>query len=89
MIIIFIKQTNETIIEIEDSLNNNNFLEVSRLIHKIKPSIEGMGIKSIYKEVKNLETLSKTSKDKNKINNQFISIKEVLIETIKQLQNRI
>jgi len=59
MITIFIDQTQDTIEKIERALLTNDYLEVSRLIHKIKPSIEGMGVLSILEDVKSLEKITK------------------------------
>lgn len=86
MITIFISQTKEIIDETEKAINENNFLEVSRLIHKIKPSVDGMGIKTIYNEVRSLETISKTSTDKDAIHALFLTIKNVLLQTVQELE---
>jgi len=51
-------------------------------MHKIKPSIEGVGIDTIYKEVRELEKISLTSKNKGKITELFQSIKYTLIKVI-------
>lgn len=86
MIQIFINQTNETIIKIEDALQVDNFEEISRLIHKIKPSIEGVGVFHLLNEVKELEKISKMTTDKVAIENLFNTIKEGLLIAIEQLQ---
>lgn len=86
MINIFKIQTADTIIKIDTAFLENNFEEISRLIHKIKPSIEGMGVFSVYEEVKLLEKMSKETTDKEKMYELFTFIKEVLIKVIKQLK---
>lgn len=86
MITIFINQTNEIITETEKAINNNNFIEVSQLIHKIKPSVDGMGITKIYTEIRELEQISKTSHDKKTINNLFLQIKKVLLQAVVELK---
>ena len=86
MIQIFVNQTNETIVKIEEALQIDNFEEISRLIHKIKPSIEGVGVFHLLNEVKELEKISKTTTDKPAIENLFYKIKEGLQMAISQLQ---
>lgn len=86
MIEIFIKQTEETLIKVEDAIKSNEFLEVSKLIHKIKPSVEGMGIKSLMDNIKNLEAISKTQNNKEEIIQLFEVVKEGLQLTIVQLK---
>lgn len=86
MISIFIRQTKEIIVEIEKAIDENDFLEVSRLIHKIKPSVEGMGINIIYNEIRDLENISKISNDKSQISELFLFIKKILMQALKELE---
>lgn len=59
MISIFINQTEKVLRQIEEELQKRNYKEVSKLVHKIKPSIEGIQIKSILHEVIQLEKRAK------------------------------
>lgn len=86
MVVIFIEQTNTTIEKIKNAIEAENFIEVSQLIHKIKPSIEGIGVISILDDVKILEKIAKESNDKKQIEAIFSGIKEVLIEVVIQLK---
>ena len=82
MITVFIDQTIETIEKVEKALPLNDFQEVSRLIHKIKPSVEGMGILSIVDDVKLLEKISKETNDKEQIILLFSTIKFTLEKVV-------
>ena len=82
MITIFIEQTIDTINKVEKAMSINDFQEVSRLIHKIKPSIEGMGILSILDDVKLLEKTSKETNDKELIVSLFSHIKFTLEKVV-------
>jgi CheY-like chemotaxis protein len=86
MIDIFIEQTMEVCDEIENCIAVNNFIEISRLIHKIKPNIEGMGINSIYDEVRELERICENSDDKEKIKLLFIIVKNTLMAAVIELK---
>jgi PAS domain S-box-containing protein len=86
MLLIFINQAKDVITKTEEAIEQNNFIEVSKLIHKIKPSIEGVGIDSIYNEVRELEKISPTNNNKEKITELFSSIKLTLIKVIEQLE---
>ncbi|CAA7392886.1 Autoinducer 2 sensor kinase/phosphatase LuxQ [Chryseobacterium fistulae] len=59
MLTIFIIQTEQAIPLIEKAFNEKNYIEIAKLIHKIKPSVEGVGIHSIKEEMKLLETKAK------------------------------
>ena len=82
MITVFIDQTIETIEKVEKAIPLNDFQEVSRLIHKIKPSVEGMGILSIVDDVKLLEKISKETNDKEQIILLFSTIKFTLEKVV-------
>jgi PAS domain S-box-containing protein len=86
MIDIFIEQTIEVCNEIENCIAVNNFIEISRLIHKIKPNIEGMGINSIYDEVRELERICENSDDKEKIQLLFTIVKNTLMAAVIELK---
>ncbi len=86
MISIFIDQTKDTIIKVEEALNGNDFIEVSKLIHKIKPSVDGLGILSISNEIKLLEKIAKETSDKDQMVALFDVIKEVLSKVVVLLE---
>ncbi|TAF68926.1 MAG: PAS domain-containing sensor histidine kinase [Flavobacterium sp.] len=86
MIIIFIEQTSKTLVDIDKAFLENNFLEISKLIHKIKPSIESIGINIILKDITTLEKVSKTSTNKDEIYQLLQKVKPILILAINQLE---
>ncbi len=86
MVSIFISQTQDVIAKVEEALLKDDFLLVSQLIHKVKPSIESMGIVTIIDDVKKLEKLAKESNDYERVDKLFLHIKTVLLTTISQLE---
>jgi CheY-like chemotaxis protein len=86
MIDLFIKQTHEACVDLERYVSENNFIEISKLIHKIKPNIEGMGITSILGEIRELELLCENSNDKENIEILVINIIKVLKEVVAELE---
>jgi PAS domain S-box-containing protein len=86
MIQLFIKQTRDEIENISKALLVDDFPEVSRLIHKIKPSIESLGITSILEEIILLEKVAKETNDKEQITTLFSIIKPTLQQVISLLQ---
>jgi CheY-like chemotaxis protein len=59
MLSIFITQIQETIPLVDKAFKEKDYAEISRLMHKIKPSIEGFGIYSIKEKVKDLKRMLK------------------------------
>ncbi len=86
MVSIFIQQTNTTLEKIDLAIATKNYIEVSQLIHKIKPSIEGIGVISISDAVKKLEKIAKETEDVEQIESLYTSIKNILIIVIEQLK---
>jgi CheY-like chemotaxis protein/anti-sigma regulatory factor (Ser/Thr protein kinase) len=87
MITIFTNQIIETLANIDTALLENNFNELARLIHKIKPSIENLAIESIVNDLKYLEKADKYNrKDKNPIIIMYAKVKETLEKVVLHLQ---
>lgn len=87
IIALFITQTQEMIPLIELAFNNQNFAEIARLIHKIRPSVEAVGITSISAEMKELEVSAKEqSMDISKLYFLFEKINTTLTEAISQMK---
>ncbi|AZA64357.1 sensor histidine kinase [Chryseobacterium carnipullorum] len=90
MLSIFISQTQETIPLVEKAFEEKDHAEIARLIHKIKPSIEGIGIYSIKEDVKQLEVLAKEQNTELfEMYALFESIKKTLTTAIIQLKEEI
>ncbi len=66
MIELFLLQLTEIRSDFETLINNKNWVELSRLAHKIKSSALVMGIESMANEMKELELLAKESKSPEK-----------------------
>lgn len=90
MLSIFITQIQETIPLVDKAFKEKDYAEISRLIHKIKPSIEGFGIYSIKEKVKDLEMNAKEKSIKfSELYELFKEIKSTLIQVIEQLQEKV
>ncbi|WP_316632481.1 PAS domain S-box protein [uncultured Flavobacterium sp.] len=86
MIVIFIDQIEEILPKAEVALSSDNFLLLNQLIHKIKPSVESMGIVSIKDEISILEKITKEQPVKEKISHLFFQIKQTLLIVVDQLK---
>lgn len=86
MIAIFVEQTYQVLMDLDIALQENNFIQIGRLIHKIKPSIESLGISSISTEIAMLEKKAKKTANREEIVALLHSIKPILKLAITQLQ---
>lgn len=87
MISIFIAQTEDTISLIEQAFDNKDNAEIARLIHKIKPGIQGIGICSLEESLKRLEIDAKEMTEELPVlYNKFNEIKKTLETAVQQLK---
>lgn len=86
MLEVFVEQTAVILEKVEQKMADNDFKEVSQLIHQIKPSIEIFGIISIVDAVKTLEKLARETHDKDQISFLFESVNSTLQQVIIQLK---
>ena len=56
----FIKDTPLTLDQLKTEIEKQNWEQAGRLAHKIKPSVQLIGLKATYEWLKNMEILSKT-----------------------------
>lgn len=78
MVRLFIEQTTTTLIQIDNALATEDFDRVSKLAHKIKSSIDNMGIKSASEKIRSLETAASNMPDVESLNKLFNDISTVL-----------
>ena len=55
MLQLFVKVSGEAIIELEDALKQKNYQQISKTAHRIKSSIDNMGIVSLKEKIRELE----------------------------------
>jgi HPt (histidine-containing phosphotransfer) domain-containing protein len=66
MIEIFVEQANEYIRDIQQHLDEKNYVALGRLAHKAKSSISIMGMSGLAEELKTLELLARESNEVEK-----------------------
>ncbi len=55
MLQLFVKVSNEAITELNDALENSDYQQISKTAHRIKPSIDNMGIVTLKDKIRALE----------------------------------
>lgn len=81
MIKLFIKQARISVDEIISAYQNNDFEKVSRTAHRLKPSIDDMGIQSLQEDIRRLE-LDIQAEGKSHIMDQVINHIEEIITAV-------
>lgn len=86
MIKIFIEQTELSIVQIKEAYVAKDLDTVFKVIHRIKPSIDSMGIEIIKNEVREIEKLAKEGKNSEDLKNKIVFVLTILYESIEQLK---
>ena len=84
MIQIFVDYTPTTLNEISTALQNNDFIQISRLAHRMKPSIDNLGIVSLLNTVKDLELETKKEDVNKPLIEELVNYLQVILTKVIQ-----
>ncbi len=87
MLELFVKSSGEAIIEFEDAMKQKDFRQVNNTAHRIKPSIDNMGITTLKEKIRELE---KFPIDGNHIDRKNLvnKVRSTLLKVCEQIKNR-
>lgn len=86
MITMFIEQTPAAVEEIQYAYANKNFEAVKKIAHRIKPSIDNMGITSLKTEIREIEKLAETNSELPQLELQIKKLHEVISKVVNELK---
>jgi PAS domain S-box-containing protein len=89
MVNIFIDQSTFAIKQINSSYANGDLVSVSKIVHKIKPSIDGMDIKILYDEVRDIEKLTANGENSDGLKNKIQYFSNTLNKIIILLKSEV
>ena len=88
MVTMFLDLTPELIARIDRGIASEDWDEVKAAAHKMKPSIDMMGIESLHQTVREVEDRAKNKRDLESISQPFSELKTTLEKVFEQLKNR-
>ena len=89
MVALFIETVPQNMQELKNALEAENWDQVGKTAHKLKSTIDSMGIKSIRQEIRTVEANAKTKEDLGAVAGLVARIDAVIVECIGQLQAEI
>ncbi|MBS1947287.1 MAG: Hpt domain-containing protein [Bacteroidetes bacterium] len=89
MIGLFIETVPQNISELEKSSGSENWEQVGKIAHKLKSTIDSMGIKSIHQDIRSIENSAKQKINLEAIPALVGNVKSVIDKTIQQLQDEL
>ena len=84
---IFIEQTEKSILEIRAAYVSGDLEAVAKLIHRIRPSVDNMGIELVRSEIKEVEKAAKDPVESEELKNKLVFVLSILDKAIQQLKN--
>ncbi len=82
----FVEISPKTIIEIERLVNLGDWDNLYKVVHKLIPSFEFIGADSIKEDLRNLENLSKTKENTEKIPKLIFNIKNFCSQVVADIK---
>lgn len=88
MVDMFIDLTPEVIERMKTGFNSDDLEDMGAAAHKIKPSIDMMGIKSLHQKIRDLEQWGKNRENVDQIPELLENVTSTLEEVLDQLRAR-
>ncbi|MBS1934931.1 MAG: Hpt domain-containing protein [Bacteroidetes bacterium] len=86
MVALFIETVPKNVGELNEAFNQENWDQVSKLAHKLKSTVDSMGIKSLKTEIREVESFAKQKESLEKIPGLIEKINLIIDQCIHQLQ---
>jgi CheY-like chemotaxis protein/HPt (histidine-containing phosphotransfer) domain-containing protein len=89
MIGLFIRTIPSSLLSMKKALNEQDYKTINAIAHRIKPSINDLGISQILSEIRQIEQLSLEMPDSKLLSQLIVKIEGVLNNVIDQLEKEI
>jgi HPt (histidine-containing phosphotransfer) domain-containing protein len=83
---LFVTEIPEDLIEIKEGIKKKDHKHAYAYAHKVKPSLDLLGLNIAFEEILQIEAWTKTEGEKKEIKETFKSVKNQVEEAIKELR---
>ncbi len=80
MLQLFVKMSGNVIIELDDALKRDDYQQINKTAHRMKPSIDNMGIESLKGKIRELENFPLDGEEK---------VREMLVNEVKSTLSKV
>jgi HPt (histidine-containing phosphotransfer) domain-containing protein len=87
MVNLFKEQAPATLLEMEEAFTQDNFEKVGKLAHRLKPSIDNMGISSLKETIRDIETNAIAYGRSEKMSSLIDQTKNCILQVVNTLNN--
>jgi CheY-like chemotaxis protein len=89
MILLFIETVPQNVKELVDATRQNNWEQVSKMAHKLKSTIDSMGIRSLHEQIRAIEANAKNSRELERMPDMVKQVESVVELCIQQLRREV
>ena len=86
VISVFLEEVPEDLEALEKAINSNNYEQIRKMSHKIKPNVDLLGMEQTRANAYELETLGKNEGNMEEIKTKFPLLKKDVLQVIGELQ---
>jgi HPt (histidine-containing phosphotransfer) domain-containing protein len=86
IVTLFVTDIPKDIEEIKEGIKNKDYKQAYAYAHKIKPSLDILGLKVAFEEILQIEAWTKAEGEKKEIKETFKSVKHQVEDAIKELK---
>lgn len=86
IVTLFVTEIPDDLAEIKEGIKKKDHKHAYAYAHKIKPSLDLLGLKVAFEEILQLEAWTKTEGEKKEIKETFKSIKQQVKDAVKELK---
>ncbi len=88
MIDIFLAQTPEYVAILNDAINEENWLKIAEMSHKVKPTLAFMGANEAKETMASIESRAREKEDYEGVLADFKNLKEVFVQIFSGLEEK-
>ena len=88
MILLFISQTEENVNNIREHFTDKNLKQVQSIVHKMRPSVNIMGVHTIKEDLQNIEDLADKAGSTAELARLIEKVLSVLSKVVRQLKSQ-
>jgi HPt (histidine-containing phosphotransfer) domain-containing protein len=89
MILLFIETVPQNVQELVESTNQHNWEQVSKMAHKLKSTIDSMGIRSLHDQIRAIEMNAKNGEQLEHLPEMVRQVESVVSVCIQQLHREV
>ena len=83
---IFVDQTPSAIQEIKLTGSTGDYETMGKIAHRIKPSLDNLGIKSMFQIIRDIEKYEETRGDQKVLRDQILALEETVMKVIEDIK---